>query len=65
VSLGERLSLKVIAVGVENDRQLEILKSIGCRLGQGNYLGKPVLLRGFIDAYLDQDATDVTPGTIA
>lgn len=42
ISLGRALSLVVVAEGVETERQLEILRSIGCSRGQG-FLVSPAL----------------------
>jgi EAL domain-containing protein (putative c-di-GMP-specific phosphodiesterase class I) len=45
VSLGQELGLQVIAEGIETVEQLEQLRSIRCRFGQGYFLGRPA--RGF------------------
>jgi diguanylate cyclase (GGDEF)-like protein len=37
-SLGRDLQLEVIAEGIETSEQLDLLRTWGCRLGQGNYL---------------------------
>ena len=42
ISLGKRLGLKVIAEGVENEKQVKLLKALGCDAVQGFYFGKPV-----------------------
>lgn len=42
VALGKNLELKVIAEGIENENQLEFLKSKGCLYGQGYLLSKPI-----------------------
>lgn len=41
VSLGESLSLRVVAEGVETERQEKALIRFGCRIGQGNFFGPP------------------------
>jgi diguanylate cyclase (GGDEF)-like protein len=53
ISLADRLDLEVIAVGIENDHQVEMLREIGCHLAQGNFLGKPLQLKKFIERYGD------------
>ncbi len=42
VELGHKLNLTVIAEGVENERQAEMLKGMGCHEGQGFLYGKPM-----------------------
>ncbi len=42
MALGQSLGLKVIAEGVENAGQLEVLSTIGCQAFQGYYFGQPV-----------------------
>jgi diguanylate cyclase (GGDEF)-like protein/PAS domain S-box-containing protein len=44
ISLAHSLSLKVIAEGVENGEQLDILKKLGCHEVQGFYLAEPMPL---------------------
>jgi EAL domain-containing protein (putative c-di-GMP-specific phosphodiesterase class I) len=40
--LGENLDLEVVAEGIETVRQLEMLRSLGCKLGQGYLFSRPV-----------------------
>jgi diguanylate cyclase len=40
IVMGQSLNLKVIAEGVENQEQLELLRRRGCDLIQGNHLGR-------------------------
>lgn len=40
--LGENLNIEVVAEGVENNVQLELLRALGCRLGQGYIFSQPV-----------------------
>ena len=42
VDLGKNMSLEVIAEGVENSNQIEILDLLGCEYIQGNYLAEPM-----------------------
>jgi len=41
LSLTEDLHFRVIAEGIETNEQLEYLKKINCKIGQGFYLGMP------------------------
>jgi diguanylate cyclase (GGDEF)-like protein len=50
MTLSESLKLKVVAVGIENDKQVEVLREMGFDTGQGYYLGKPMQLQAFIDS---------------
>ncbi len=38
IALARDLDLDVVAEGVETAKHLRMLKSLGCRFGQGNYL---------------------------
>ncbi len=42
VGLGQRLGLQTIVEGIETQSQLEKLKRLGCRHGQGFYFAKPL-----------------------
>ena len=42
LELGHGLGLNVVAEGVERSEQLELLRTLGCRIGQGPYLCKPL-----------------------
>ena len=40
--LAETLNLSVVAEGVENSTQFDLLRALGCPLGQGYLFSKPV-----------------------
>ncbi|NPA52591.1 MAG: EAL domain-containing protein [Aquificae bacterium] len=42
VDIGKILNMKVTAEGIENKEQYEFLKKIGCDVGQGFYISKPL-----------------------
>ena len=42
LDLGRSLGMEIVAEGIETPGQLEILRGLGCRLGQGYLLGRPV-----------------------
>lgn len=44
IPLGRQLGMKVLAEGVENERQLQILRELGCDEGQGYLFAKPLPL---------------------
>jgi diguanylate cyclase (GGDEF)-like protein len=51
VGLAKTIGLKVVAEGIETREQLDLLRDIGCDLGQGYYFSKP----------MDFDADWLTP----
>jgi EAL domain-containing protein (putative c-di-GMP-specific phosphodiesterase class I) len=42
IILAHNLGLKVVAEGIENREQMEMLKHLGCELGQGYLFSRPV-----------------------
>ena len=44
VKLGHGLGMSVTAEGIETQRQLSLLRDIGCDLAQGYLLGRPATL---------------------
>jgi EAL domain-containing protein (putative c-di-GMP-specific phosphodiesterase class I) len=42
MSLGRTLGLRTVAEGIETDQQLRTLQALGCDVGQGFLLGRPV-----------------------
>ena len=48
------LKLRLLAEGVENDRQLDMLKSVGCQFGQGYYWSKPLPGDEYEQFYMNQ-----------
>ncbi len=53
LTLGKRLGLEVIAEGMETQAQADLLKSPGCQLAQGYFLGKPMPAGEFIELLSD------------
>lgn len=47
INLARQLKVKVIAEGVETEKQLDILKELGCDYYQGYYFSKPVSAEEF------------------
>ncbi|NHN37220.1 EAL domain-containing protein [Pseudomaricurvus alcaniphilus] len=41
IAMAQRLGLHIVAEGIEDDTQLQILNQLGCEIGQGYLLGKP------------------------
>jgi EAL domain-containing protein (putative c-di-GMP-specific phosphodiesterase class I) len=40
--LGENLGIEVVAEGIETTHQLEVLRTLGCGLGQGYIFSEPL-----------------------
>ncbi len=55
VQLGKALALEVTAEGVENDFELQLVKSLGCDVAQGYFLGQPLLPARLWDTLETQD----------
>lgn len=54
IKLTRELGVKVIAVGVENNKQLTELKALGCECGQGYYFSSPLDASAATDLILRQ-----------
>ncbi|MBQ4839488.1 EAL domain-containing protein [Pseudoalteromonas luteoviolacea] len=55
ITMAHNLGIKVIAEGIETQLQLDVLAALGCDLGQGYFLGKPMAKIDF-EAWLAQYA---------
>jgi diguanylate cyclase (GGDEF)-like protein len=51
IALGRTLNLRIVAEGIEEEWQLERLRTLGCELGQGYYFARPTDAAGF-EAYV-------------
>jgi EAL domain-containing protein (putative c-di-GMP-specific phosphodiesterase class I) len=49
IAMAHAVDLTVVAEGVENVRQLDILRQLACDQAQGFYLGKPVSAKALFD----------------
>lgn len=54
ISMAHRLGLKVVAEGIENDQQVEVLKHFGCDIGQGYFYTKPISAGQMIELLQNQ-----------
>jgi diguanylate cyclase (GGDEF)-like protein/PAS domain S-box-containing protein len=52
VGLGRRLGLEIVAEGLDADAHLEVVRSAGCRYGQGDLFGQPAPAEHF-EAFLE------------
>jgi EAL domain-containing protein (putative c-di-GMP-specific phosphodiesterase class I) len=64
IDLAHNLGLKVVAEGVESEAVLKQLKTLGCDLAQGHYLGRP-LTQAELEEWLAHSAWGVGATTTA
>ncbi|NYE60349.1 diguanylate cyclase (GGDEF)-like protein [Duganella sp. 1224] len=57
IQLGRNLGLAVIAEGVEDERQAQILQTLGCPLAQGFLFARPMTASA-LDSWLSNDALE-------
>ncbi|MBJ7311190.1 EAL domain-containing protein [Rugamonas sp. CCM 8940] len=57
IQLGRNLGLAVIAEGVEDERQAQILQNLGCPLAQGFLFARPMTAEA-LDGWLNNDALE-------
>jgi diguanylate cyclase (GGDEF)-like protein len=55
VGLGKSLGVSTVAEGVENERTVDFLRSIGCAAAQGYHFGKPMPIADAV-AYIDGES---------
>lgn len=67
VRLGQNLGIEITAEGIETDRQLQQLRTLGCQFGQGYLFSKPVtadeafkLIKGGIENFIPLSLNDST-----
>ena len=52
INMAKDLGMDVLAVGVESEEQMNLLKTLGCESFQGFYFSKPVPVESFERIYL-------------
>jgi len=60
IEMAKNFKMKTIAEGVEDAKQLEILKKLGCDYAQGYYFSKPLPIKHF-EKYLISEHLDSPP----
>jgi PAS domain S-box-containing protein len=65
IRLAHAIGLRVVAEGVENDTQVNILKELGCDLAQGYYFFKPELGSGVEQKLVQRSHPTAMPSTKA
>ncbi len=54
ISLGRDLKYGIIAQGIENTAQIEMLANYGAQFGKGDFYGKPCTAEEFLETYADR-----------
>ena len=54
INMAKQLGFNIIAEGVENKEQCEMLLRLGCQFGQGYYFSRPITTEEFEEKYLKQ-----------
>lgn len=55
LALGRGMRINVVAEGIETREQLELVRRLGCTLGQGHLFGEPVSGERYLDLLLAQE----------
>ena len=58
VGMAGELGIKVVCEGVETEKQIGMLKEIGCTIVQGYFYGKPIPFDDFMEKFLRKDSED-------
>lgn len=58
IQLGENLGLSIVAEGVEDERQAQVLQALGCPLAQGYLFSRPLVPQGLMN-WLAEDSHGV------
>lgn len=53
ISLADNLGFRVVAEGIEDEHQRDVLKNLGCDYGQGYFYSRPLSISG-LDAFLNE-----------
>ena len=59
VQVGHDLGIEIVAEGIERPEQLELLRAMGCGLGQGYLVARPMTAPGIETLVADQAAGSV------
>ncbi|MGH8596917.1 MAG: EAL domain-containing protein, partial [Gammaproteobacteria bacterium] len=68
IELGHHLGVRVVAEGIEGEREFELLRKFGCDLGQGYYISRPLeatALQAWLAAAPTSAGTGDNPHAIA
>lgn len=54
LDMGHELGLEVVAEGIETAAQLKLLRTLGCRYGQGHLFSQPLTAKAYLSQRVDQ-----------
>lgn len=57
IALAQNLDMKLVAEGIETEKQVILLSAMGCRVGQGYFFGKPMTAASLKDLLHDRPGT--------
>ncbi len=57
--MADELKMPVIAEGLETEEQLQLLRKIGCKTGQGYYFSKPIAVDDFLRMLLEKQGARI------
>jgi diguanylate cyclase (GGDEF)-like protein/PAS domain S-box-containing protein len=63
IELGRAMKIQTVAEGIEADEQAEVLRSLGCELGQGFFFAKPLLPEAWA-GLLRTDLAEIGDGSV-
>lgn len=58
VLLAKKMGMKIVAEGIEDEKTLSTLKTLGCDVGQGYFIGKPMPVKDIV-IWKNQRSTDL------
>jgi EAL domain-containing protein (putative c-di-GMP-specific phosphodiesterase class I)/FixJ family two-component response regulator len=57
IMLGQKLNMAVVAEGIETRQSYDLLKNLGCNIGQGYFIAKPMAIADFEHWYVNDHQT--------
>ncbi|HEX7491652.1 MAG TPA: EAL domain-containing protein [Candidatus Limnocylindrales bacterium] len=61
IQLGRAMNIQTVAEGIEGDEQAEVLRTLGCELGQGFFFAKPLAPESWADLLGTDSVADGGP----
>jgi EAL domain-containing protein (putative c-di-GMP-specific phosphodiesterase class I)/DNA-binding response OmpR family regulator len=64
IDMAHKLKIKSVAEGIETEQDWEMLGKMGCDIGQGYYIAKPMSIEDFYSFIDNYQALDTSPATV-